>query len=130
MELGLAIYGAVIGTAALGFGIFQWRRSRRPDVTVGFGEMRDASGDFVQVWVVNRGSHPVRVECYGFQRPGEKLTGVWYPDDDLPIPPSDAMAFSASLSELRGGPGIPFAAWVRLTTGDEFSSKLWYPFGV
>jgi hypothetical protein len=126
VEIGLAVYGAVVGTIALAWEIFRWKRSRRPDVLVVPGGERTIDGVWLVALVVNRGSHPIRVAGWGAYRAGfEREAHPRFDESDLPpIPPSDAARVRRPVDEL---PNIEvnqhIVVSVELTAGDRFTSK-------
>ena len=124
MELALAIYAAVVGSLALAWEVYRWARSRRPDVLVVPGELADRAGRWVTATVVNRGSHPIRLQSWGISRVGEEMVHVHVEPEEVPIPPSDATTLRLHVHELLGiEPGQRVEAWVYLTTGDRFASR-------
>lgn len=129
MELGLAIYAALVGTAAFGWSVYQWVRGRRPDVLVLPGaSASSSSGRKVQATVVNRGTHPIRIGTYSFRRPNVDPHQVWFNDELAPIPPSDAVMVEVPLDEVVDWKaGDELVAEVELTTGDTFRSRPYVP---
>lgn len=130
MELALAIYGAMVGTAALAWAVYQWIHARRPDLLIFAGWSIDASGTTLQATVVNRGVHPVRVQNYAFRQAGvSEGYRVWgFDEDATSISPSDAAVFDVRLDEVSDWTTAEsLVAQVTLTTGDRFISKPFPP---
>jgi len=131
----VAVYAAVISTAALAWQVASWRLSRkdRVDVTVRFvviGTSPVTHG--VAVTAVNVSDHDVRVEAVGLYL--QDGSGGAYqqfrqpPIADLPgvISSHDSGATYFDLADVEEA-GIdvfkPLTAWVRLSTGKTIESK-------
>jgi hypothetical protein len=134
MELGVAIYAAIVGSIALGWEIFKWTRARRPDVRVRYADGSDPEGDWIEAIVINKGTHPVRLAYWSaFDPDADGYTMLDVTPEDSVVAPGDAVrlrAFVEDLPDVRSSEEV--AVWVELTTGDEFRSErfVWEPSSV
>jgi len=74
----IAGYAAVVGTAALGWEVWNASRPRRPDVNVGVSVVGSGRDDRLTCMLVvrNRGDHPIKVEEVGIRMAGKPVLYV------------------------------------------------------
>lgn len=91
------------------------------------GEDSSRDGAWITVTIVNRGNHPVRVAGWGIHRPDELMRSFFEKPDLPPIRPSDATTLKRAAGEpanMGSRIGQKIAIYVELTTGDEFTSRV------
>jgi hypothetical protein len=132
----IAIYAAVAATAAVGWEVYVWRRSRgtRVEVIANVGFTWGPLGNrrIVTIEVINRSEHPVNVAGVGFrsQTSDTAMHHLTVRPHGATIPGTVAPYHSAmTYSDYDDvvGTGIDFSrpvtAWVRLATNELILSK-------
>lgn len=105
MELGLAIYAAIVGSVALGWEVFKWIyariEARRPDVIVRYAEGSDPAADWLEAMVINRGTHPIRLAYWSVLNPeADSYSMLDVSPEDALVAPRDAIRLRAFVDDL------------------------------
>jgi hypothetical protein len=131
----LAIYGALVGTAAFGWQIYSWRRDRSTNVEVRLsqGVLTPSMKEAVFIEAINHSNHPIRINTAGLvlqDRSGDWAVSQEFAQGGLGLPgvvaPNDSGQTWWSMGEVeqaRFDLHKPIVARVVAGKGMRFHSK-------
>jgi hypothetical protein len=131
----IAIYGALVATVSIGWQVYTWHQSRKPQVIVEVSQGLPGIPNpewWVMINVINRENHAVRISSLGFNlQDGSGRSMVLINPPPAATLPGEVAAHDQGFTYVaESSPDIknldlcrPLVAWARLATGELYKSK-------